>query len=1524
LAEGMNVLPVNIRKEDFFSELINKKNNSPKLFEEFVRHFYQHVSLGYTELITQQAPNIFLNIAENAYDFFKPTPNPENFKTQHVTYEEYGMQALFLHGYDKRFIVRSVSIWLKNQGIQTDELIHPIFRPIRSTNEELIECNNASQKAESLICALFPLNVELAKDYKLQLEEIYKKLLFVVNDFNATEEKLQEIETNYLQHPSEHIRKTGEFIKWLDSEHFVYLGMREYKTTKVSEKIVSFEYPACKTKYGIFKLDKVLNEINFIPSHLTIDSGKEDLINNHLLHISKKHERSDIYRASRIDSIELLDIDSENNIIGTIQIIGLFTSEFYKASPLDVPYLKNKAERVYNLFGFSLASHDGRLLRNIIDSIPLDEFYYLKEEQIAVLTNRVLNMYDKSAVFVRNDEFGRSVSVLMYMPKHRYSEELRLRLGNIVLEELGGSITSAHGFVGDTAFARLIYVITFKKSENVNFKEEELENKLWINSQTWTERFEYFCNQIKISPNINFSSAYCQATEPQEASEDALTLHLWLQKNESIHFDIVSKDTKIIVRVFQKEHALTLGQIMPIFANFQLNVESEKTFFADIENQKVWMHHYEMQNTGHNQISEKTKAKLTEGLYASWNKIIEVDPFNALTINCELDFKEIIVFRSFGRYLKQLGFNYSQRALSDCLSSYPPITKLLIRYFYQLFNSEENNYREKSTADHELREMILQSFAIVTRLDHDRILRKYLNLIDATLRTNAFKNNTLCPHPVISFKFNSSKIIDIPQPTPHAEIFIYSPTMEACHLRGGKIARGGLRWSDRPEDFRFEVLGLMKAQMLKNAIIVPLGSKGGFVIKNYNSLKESGTPPAELKKIVIQEYSTFIENLLAITDNLIESEIVSPQLVHFDKEDPYLVVAADKGTATFSDTANSISQKFNFWLGDAFASGGSKGYDHKKFGITARGAWVAVRRHFWELGIDCQTQPISVIGVGDMSGDVFGNGMLQSKQIQLIAAFNHNHIFLDPNPNTELSYKERENLFAKPYSTWNDYDKSCISDGGGIYDRSLKSIEITPQVAEKFGISQNNLSPDELISKLLTAQVDLLWFGGIGTFVKSSIESNTQVSDRINDVIRIDARKLKAKVIGEGANLGVTQLGRIEYALNNGSINMDAVDNSAGVSCSDHEVNLKIMCQKLIEQKILPESNRDQLLSELGDEVCDLVLEDNWAQTLLLSKLQEESKNDLDSFIVLIKELEEKAVLPLRREVEFIPSNEDLSRRKMQGQGLTRPELAVIVAYTKIHLYQDLMHALQNSACFGETFYKQYFPKVFADQYEEFLHSHPLKTEITATVLSNLVINVMGPCFVGQMTEAFQSDLVEIVRVFVEIIEIANFENQRSIYSSLEADFDSTIKTYDAMKLNIMQCVMLRLKFPNLILRKEYFTNIKNSQIPYAISFANELFNFENPNKLIKNYEKLSLATLWEWTSKCHPTTGWEVATWLVQQSELITLIVKLCNNNWDEESVKEYFKIFEKCQGYMASLSDPKQGLLLTDYIVKNLSTKI
>lgn len=1160
--------------------------------------------------------------------------------------------------------------------------------------------------------------------------------------------------------------------------------------------------------------------------------------------------------------------------------------------------------------------------KNILDSIPSDKLCYLSRDQLSSLIERVLNMGNRCVVFTCADEANSSSFILLYIPKHKYNEELRAKIKELIEEEVDGKFISSNSYIGEDHFARLIF--HFDTPEKICLNIGELEEKVWIASQTWQEKFIFFCEKKSITPSVLFSDIYLKIHDAETAAEDAETITKWLKKEEDIYFETITRNNKEIIRVFQKNKPVTLGQIMPIFTNFQLEIQDESTFYADVESDRVWMHHFEIINLNQLKSSSQILEKLVNGLKAAWTGLIEVDPFNRLTLCCGLDFKDIIILRAYGRFLKQLGFSYSQKSLADCLCAYPAITLLLMQYFHSLFSvnqahqPDSNGYFLKTNA---LNDEIIKTFSTITRLDHDRIMRRFHNAISSTLRTNAYQSGSFNPHPCVSFKVNSSQIIDIPKPAPLFEIFVYSITMEGCHLRGGKIARGGIRWSERPEDFRSEILGLMKAQMVKNSVIVPLGSKGGFIVKNYNILREEGKSDSDLRLAVINAYKAFIHQLLTLTDNLIDDKICPPEhIVRYDSDDPYLVVAADKGTATFSDIANEISEKKNFWLGDAFASGGSKGYDHKKLGITARGAWIAVRRHFWEIGIDCQTTSIRTIGVGDMSGDVFGNGMLQSEKICLVAAFNHKYIFLDPNPDMDLSYQERKRLFDN-LGDWNTYDLSKISKGGGVYSRFEKTIKISPEIGIAFHITEHELSPDALIYRLLQASVDLLFFGGIGTFIKAQHEGNVSVADKANDLVRVDAKAINAKVIGEGANLGVTQLGRIEYALKGGRINTDAIDNSAGVDCSDHEVNLKIMCQVLLQNSVITQDQRDELLARLSDEISELVLNDNWMQTLALTKMQQESFADMNSYLNLIKSLETHNDLPLKRNIENIPSEEELLQRKSDQKGLTRPELAILLAYSKIHLYQDMLHALKNTACFGETFYIEYFPKYFQEEYKDFLKYHPLKVEITATVLANLIINTMGPCFVGQMSEAFQVDSLEVVRAFAEVLEQTNFYEQLLHYKTLTYEQEKTLKSLRNLTQNIAQCVMVRLSSPQHIFAAQ-LKDIPESQVPFSVLFAYQVSQHEEVNMHHVNaiYQKLNLSYLWEWAATICPSSSWQNSSWLLLQHDLIQTIAKLCLKNWQKQKIDSYNIFYDQVKKNISSTNDSSQHLLLLDYTIKQL----
>lgn len=1465
---------------------------------DFIGHFYKDVSLGYLQhLEGQYSKDLLIEIAEHAFEICKRTPPQDNFHI--VFYEFANKNVLFLHFINKPFAIRSLNVWLDANKLNVNEFINTVFTPKR---------NSYGNFEESIIAIVLPKSVHLPENYKKSLHALYQQLTLVLDDYLPMQMEINRVSDNLLSQNNESIQQAGELIKWLENKNFALLGLRYFEA--------GFQHD--KKRLGAFKLSEFDQYLEFSPQILKKGETIESL-QNHAIQIKKVNKRSDLYRGSRLDSIEILDIDQGGVIKGIVQIIGLFTSNFYKTSPLDIAGLQNKVEKIYQHFGFLEQSYNGKILKKVINSIPLDEFYYIPLDDLTELIARILNMYNRIAVFARYNAVANSVSVLIYLPKHRYSENLRQEFSMHLLKEFGGIITSTNASVGDASFARLVYIINCESFCNTQINVEDLEEKLWVASQSWQEQLHYFCQKINISSDVKFSDLYISFNEPEVAVKDVKILENWLNSEEEIYLGVVRKENKVFVRIFQRNQPLTLGQIIPIFSNFQLHIQSEITFSAKFNDHTIWMHSYEIANLNES-IAEQTINKLIDGLKAAWTKIIEIDPYNALTIACDLDFNEIIIFRALGRFLKQLGFNYSQKSLAECLSAYPEITQSLIGYFKQKFSLSEQS-KAKDTLDN-LYEKVVNSLNVIERLDHDRIMRRFFNIIVAMVRTNAYQSGEFKPYPCVSFKVNSTQIIDIPQPSPLFEIFVYSPMVEGCHLRGGTIARGGIRWSDRPEDFRFETLGLMKAQMVKNSVIVPVGSKGGFFVKNYSALQETGASKQQLQEAVVTAYQNFIGQLLTLTDNFVSKKIVSPvNVVKYDNDDPYLVVAADKGTATFSDIANQISNDVGFWLGDAFASGGSKGYDHKKLAITARGAWIAVRRHFWELGIDCQTAPINVVGVGDMSGDVFGNAMLQSTKINLIAAFNHKHIFLDPNPEPEQSYKERERLFNLPGSNWTDYDRNIISKGGGVFERSAKSIEISTEVAKVLNISKGYLSPDELISKILTCQTDLLFFGGIGTFIKGQHESDAQVADRTNDSIRVCGKMLKAKVVAEGANLGVTQLGRIEYALNGGRINTDAIDNSAGVDCSDHEVNLKIMSQVLLEQNLLDNHKRDELLKDLAVEVSELVLEDNWAQTLILTIMQEESNHDLNAYINLIKNLEKRDSLPLRPGIEYIPTDEELQQRKNQNLGITRPELAVLLAYSKIHLYQDLLHALQNTACFGETYYLKYFPKHFQENYKNQLSYHPLKVEITATVLSNLIINIMGPCFVGQMSKAFRVDPLQVVQAFVEVLEQTNMFEKIQKYLRLQSDVGVTLSSLRNIARNLSQCMMARLSNESKL-----FTNtvIDSDHVPFSVIFTTQIFAVKTMDLALieKNYQTLDLAYLWHWAEQIQPIASWQTASWLLLQHDLIKVISWLCQRTWNEERLENYWALYEQLKNHIACLPDTSQDLLLLDYVIRQLGT--
>ena len=851
----------------------------------------------------------------------------------------------------------------------------------------------------------------------------------------------------------------------------------------------------------------------------------------------------------------------------------------------------------------------------------------------------------------------------------------------------------------------------------------------------------------------------------------------------SLYRPVEAAEHALRFKIFHSHGAVHLSDILPMLEHMGLRVVEETPYPVTPQGATapVWMHDFSLlSRTGAGIDIGAAKADFQEAFARIWSGELEDDGFNRLVLLARINWREVTILRAYCKYLRQAGIAFSQTYMEDTLANNPDLARLLVEIFRARFTPGKETPQRLGAAEMEAE--FLKKLDAVSNLDEDRILRRFLNVLQATLRTNFFQTTANGPKPYLSFKLDSLAVDELPLPRPRYEIFVYSPRVEAIHLRGGKVARGGIRWSDRREDFRTEVLGLMKAQMVKNAVIVPLGSKGGFVVKR---------PPTEggrdaLQAEVVECYKTLIRGLLDITDNLKGDKVVpTADVVRRDDDDTYLVVAADKGTATFSDIANGVSREYGFWLDDAFASGGSAGYDHKKMGITARGAWESVKRHFRELGIDVQSTAFTVAGVGDMSGDVFGNGMLRSNHIKLVAAFDHRHIFIDPDPDPTASLKERDRLFKLPRSSWADYDKAVLSPGGSIIDRKAKSVAVTPVVAKLLDIKAETITPAALMQAILRARVDLLWFGGIGTYVKASTESAAEAGDRANDAIRVNGREIRARVVGEGANLGVTQRGRIEYARAGGRINTDAIDNSAGVDTSDHEVNIKILLGEVVGRGDLTLKQRNDLLTSMTDDVAALVLRDNYLQTQAISVAEAQGHRSLDQYARLMRALERAG--KLNRAIEFLPDDEGLAERQNSGTGLTRPELAVLLAYGKMSLHDELLPAdLPDDALLVEDLLR-YFPQALRAKHRDAAERHRLRREIIATVVTNSMVNRVGPTFVNEMRERTGRSASEIARAYAVTRDVFEL---RKIWTAIEGlDNKVPAKTQTDMLLAVSRLV---------------------------------------------------------------------------------------------------------------------------------------
>ncbi len=1232
-------------------------------------------------------------------------------------------------------------------------------------------------------------SAEDLKEISETIDDILDDVRASIEDWRGMLAKIDETVASLTVNPppvsSEQVEETIRFLRWLGANHFTFLGFQEYRFK--GDPLTSDFNLVDKSGLGILR-----SPDRFIlrgPDGLTaISSEIRHFMNlGDPVVITKANVKTKVHRPVHLDYIGVKIFDGDGNVVGERRFVGLFTSLSYSRSSFEVPLLRTKTQYVVDRAPFDRGTHNSKVLGHILETFPRDELFQISRNILYDTAMGVVQLTERPRpqAFLRRDKFERFVSALVYVPRENYNAGLRETIGDILCNAFGGEVSVYYALLSEESLARWHFIIRTKPGQVQDANEDAINEAIAAAALGWQDglqaelmlRFgEESGSHLYKNYREKFSVAYRAAFDPAQAAFDIAMLEE-MSDDDDIRFDfyrhMADGDQNYRLKIHHRSRVVPLSDCLPMLENLGFRVIGEHAYEL-LDDSGGCVHDFTLQRkSGIAYPLTRITPMIQKLLTHVWHGVVEDDGFNQLTLTSCLGWDEIVIMRAIAKYLRQLGLSYSPDYVEDCLLEHGEITSRLVALFKVRLDPAENKAREtqETTLSDELDDLLDK----VTVLDQDRILRTYLNVIQKMLRTNFWQEGVIegVDERAFAFKIRSREVAEAPLPRPFAEIFVYSPRIEGVHLRGGPIARGGLRWSDRREDFRTEILGLVKAQQVKNAVIVPQGAKGGFFPKFLNPSMDREAFMAE----GVASYRSFISSLLSITDNLVKGKIVGPDNVaRLDGDDPYLVVAADKGTATFSDISNGIAIDNNFWLGDAFASGGSNGYDHKRMGITAKGAWVSVQRLFRERGLNTQKDRFSVVGIGDMAGDVFGNGMLLSKTIDLIAAFNHMHIFLDPNPiDPNANWAERKRLFDLPRSSWTDYESKLISKGGGIFSRSEKSIPLSKEVREWLGVDDKALAPHLLINAILKAEADLLWFGGIGTYVRATSESDGQVGDRANDSLRVTADELNVKVIGEGGNLGMTQLSRIEFSRNGGRVNTDFIDNSAGVDCSDKEVNIKILMADAIASKTLKAEDRDKLLAKMTRDVSEIVLSDNYLQTQAISLAEAQASSAREYHLGLIRTLERDG--DLNREIENLPSDEQFFEMAASGIGLTRPEISTLMAYAKMSLNDVLVRSELIKDPLLQPELEWGFPPALREGYPKEMARHRLRDEIVSTVLANEVVNWAGLTFVYEVKEETGLGVDDIIAAFVVTREVYDLNDIWASVNKLDYKIDASIQT---------------------------------------------------------------------------------------------------------------------------------------------------
>jgi glutamate dehydrogenase len=1268
---------------------------------------------------------------------------------------------------DGPFLLTTVTEELARLGLDSTYAMHPVMGVRRDSDGRVIAVLPARQAAtrESWIHLILTeqLDDEARDTVRGRLERVLDDARRATADFAAMQKQVDEVafqtraSAGSRYRPDE-VDESISLLNWLLDDHFILLGYREYDLVESDHGPAAVVHAG--SGLGILRDEGDSRWANPVPLSEVEDSLRRRMEGGDLLVVSRTNATSTVHRQVRMVYIGVKKVAGDGRVLGEHRFIGLFAQKAYAQPATTIPILRRKLRQILEREDIVDHSYDERALRVLFDAFPKHELFAADTDTLRRSLVELLEIQRSQDIrlLVRADETGRTISVLVAVPRERFNAAIRLKVQQLLVDRLGASSVDYHLTMTERDQALMHFVLHAAGRPLREVSPEVLESEVSALTRTWKD--DLLAELIEVYGPVEgrrlagryaarFPAGYAETTSVATALKDIAELEfICAHSTEQFCSMTVRADRErselLRFVLYQLGGGVELSQFVPVLESLGLTVVEEIPYrldgTPDDPAQILHIHDFGVRAQHADVDVDHDGPRLSDAAMAIFDGRTAADGLNQLVLGAGLSWQDVVVFRAYRRYRRQVGTTFTQQYIDEALVQHPSAARGLI----ELFDAKFNPSRSATAAQIQAaRQAVLEEFDAVDRLDTDRILRDFLGMIDATLRTNRYVGMADGrPVPYLSLKFDSTAVPDIPKPVPHREIFVSSPEMEGIHLRGGPVARGGLRWSDRLEDYRTEVLGLMKAQMVKNSVIVPTGSKGGFVLRNPPS------DPDQLRAEVHRQYQVFIRGLLDLTDNVVvevdgehrEHRVVTPNGVRrHDHDDPYLVVAADRGTATFSDTANAISEEYGFWLGDAFASGGSRGYDHKAMGITARGAWVAVQRHFLELGVDVQTEPINVVGIGDMSGDVFGNGLLRSDAVRLVAAFDHRDIFIDPDPDPKTSFAERQRLFNLARSSWQDYDRSLISAGGGVWSRTTKNIELSEEMRTLLRVGDSQLAPPDLIRAILRAPTDLLFAGGVGTFIKASDESQHDVGDRANDAIRINATQVGARVVGEGGNLAVTQRGRIQFARRGGRINTDAIDNSAGVDTSDHEVNLKILLSDAITDNVLDAADRDGLLASMADEVAEKVLRDVYLQTWVLSQELGSSAVGLEAYETLMVDLESRTsetdevpAAVLERDVELLPTTQEMDRRAQAGAGLTRPELAVLLGHSKVDLVARLLRTDAPDEGYLEAVLAEYFPPQLTERFAEQMRGHRLRRELVATVVANDVINRMGMTYVSR------------------------------------------------------------------------------------------------------------------------------------------------------------------------------------------------